>query len=171
MFGVMTAEASARAVSGGPPLWALGVRDLLVLGLAISLVLVDVRARTAGLDGAPSLALALAAGVAVTLSAFHAHEWGHYLGARLAGARPRPGRTLRTLFLFELDESECSREQWLAMSAGGYVASVIALGVIASIVDLSAWSGRITMVLVGLGVLATFLLEIPITVRVYRRAR
>lgn len=161
--------AASTVVAASPiPLWALGLRDLCALAVAVALALADARARASGAEGGVALALALATGVTTTLSAFHAHEWGHYLGARLAGAFPRPGRSLATLFLFELEEGECTRSQWLAMSAGGYVASVIALAAIASFVDLGSWSGRITMGLVSLGVLATFLLEIPITVRVYR---
>ena len=55
------------------------------------------------------------------------------------------------------------------MSLGGYLASILGLAIIASAVNLDAWSGKLTVVFVGLGVLATFAIEIPITMREWRR--
>jgi hypothetical protein len=164
------AAAQARARWGPSlPIWALGLRDLAALAAAVTLVLADERARASGSVGGWALALAAATGISTTLSAFHVHEWGHYLAAVLSGARPRPARSLLAVFLFDLEERECTRRQWLWMSAGGYLASIVAFSVILRVVDLSAMSGRVTMVLTGLGLLATFAIEIPITVRVWRR--
>ena len=160
---VEPAEPATPAV----PLWGLVVRDCLALGLAVALTHADSRSpRTVD---AAAFAFSFATAAFTTLSAFHGHEWGHYLGARLAGARPRGARSIVSLFLFELQRSECTRRQWLSMSLGGYLASILGLAIIASAVNLDAWSGKLTVVFVGLGVLATFAIEIPITMREWRR--
>ncbi len=141
------------------------LRDLATLGAMAALLVLD--ARTAQ-GSATSLAIGAALGALVTLSAFLLHEWGHYAGARLAGARPVPTRSAFAVFLFDLDEPSCTREQWLAMSLGGYLASLVAVALIATWIDLGRASGIVTAVLAGLGIAATFAIELPITWRVYR---
>lgn len=149
----------------------LVVRDVIVVAAAGALLVLDARLRAEGAAGVGPLLVAVLAGALLTLSGFYAHEWGHYLAARWAGATPTPAASPLSVFLFEIGESECSREQWLWMSAGGYVASIVGLAAILGVIDLSVTSGRVAAVLTSLGVLATFVLEIPITVRVYRSRR
>ena len=149
----------------------LGLRDVIVVLGSAALLVLDARLRSDGASGPAPLVVAVLAGALLTLSGFYAHEWGHYLAARWAGAAPTPAASPWSVFLFEIGESECSREQWLWMSAGGYAASMLGLAVIFGVIDLSVTSGRVAAILTSLGVLATFVLEIPITVRVYRTRR
>jgi hypothetical protein len=54
------------------------------------------------------------------------------------------------------------------MSFGGYGATVLAVAAIALLCPLDAWSGRVALGLAGLGAVLTFVLEVPITLRVWR---
>jgi hypothetical protein len=72
--------------------------------------------------------------------------------------------------LFHFDSAKNDRRQFFWMSAGGYLASVVALAIILVLCPLSTWAGRTALGLAGLGVLATFTIELPITWRVWRGA-
>jgi hypothetical protein len=52
------------------------------------------------------------------------------------------------------------------MSMGGFVASAVTILFLVMVLPLDAWSGRIAMLLVVLGVVATFILEVPVAWRV-----
>jgi hypothetical protein len=147
----------------------LAVRDALVVALTAYGLHFD--ATLHGTSGVFPTVVAIVTGFLVLTSGFYVHEWGHYLAARAAGARPVPARSSFSIFLFELDEQACTRKQWLTMSFGGYVASIVGLGIIVAVIDLHALSGQVALGLTSLGVLATFVLEIPITLRVYRQQR
>lgn len=147
----------------------LAVRDALVVALTAYGLHLDATLR--GTMGVLPTVVAIVTGVLVLTSGFYVHEWGHYLAARAAGATPVPARSPLSIFLFELDEKACTRTQWLTMSMGGYVASIIGLVIIVAVIDLHALSGQVALGLTSLGVLATFALEIPITLRVYREQR
>ncbi|MFO0680925.1 MAG: hypothetical protein U0234_02685 [Sandaracinus sp.] len=165
------AEPSVPAPERARRIRVLAARDVLVAVAAAALLVLDARLRASAQGGVLPLVVAVLAGALLTLSGFYAHEWGHFLAARWAGATPTPAASPLSVFLFEIGEHECTREQWLWMSAGGYGASIVGLAVILGIIDLSVTSGRVAAILTSLGVLATFVLEIPITMRVYRTRR
>jgi hypothetical protein len=71
-----------------------------------------------------------------------------------------------SVFLFQFDSDRNSREQFLRMSMGGFVASVAAIVFLLLVLPLHATSGRIAMLLVAIGVVATFILEVPVAWRV-----
>lgn len=148
----------------------LALRDVVVLAATIGLMRLDASLRADAATGVLPALVAGATGLAITVCGFYAHEWGHYLAARAAGATPVPSASPISIFLFALGEDACSRRQWLAMSAGGYAASIVGLAVILSVIDLGTLSGRVALGLTSLGVLATFALEMPITLRVYRKS-
>ncbi len=160
---------SDAASTFGRRIAVLAVRDALALGATVGLVMADRQVRASGLSGIGPSLLGVLTGFMITLSGFYAHEWGHYLAARAAGATPVPSASPLSVYLFELTEDACTRSQWLTMSMGGYAATILALPIIFAIVDVGALSGRVALVLTGLGVLATFALELPITYRVYRK--
>ncbi len=74
-------------------------------------------------------ALALPAAIGAGFVAFQLHEWGHWLGARAAGAMVTPASSLLSPFLFNFDSTANSRYQFLAMSWPGFVATAIFLAV------------------------------------------
>ncbi len=144
------------------------VRDLSITLATIALALFDARMRHAGASGAWATSVGVLTGVLVTLVAFGLHEWGHLSGALGSGGVVEAPRTIASVFLFEFDEKASTREQFLAMSLGGYLASIAAVAAIACWIDLGSASGVTTLLLAGVGILLTFALELPKTWRVYR---
>jgi hypothetical protein len=112
--------------------------------------------------------VAVLTGLATALCGFLAHEWGHLAGARLAGAKVELSAQLYALFLFKFDVSHNGRREFLAMSYGGYAASIASLALMALLLPRDALSGLLGLTAGGLGVLATLLLELPVTLRVHR---
>lgn len=145
------------------------IRDLVAVALMAGLSILD--AQLSGADaGAAAIAVALATGFMVTLVSFLLHEWGHWLGAVASGSPiSRPPGALSP-FLFHFDTKRSSRKQFLWMSMGGYIASVVALVCIATWADFSRLSGQVAFGLASLGVLVTLVLEVPTTLRVLRGA-
>lgn len=126
--------------------------------------------RSSGSTGASARALQTAAGVSAAVVGFLIHEWGHLAGALLAKSRVHyPNRILAPL-LFHFDSASNDKRQFLFMSYGGYLASAVGVALIASLAPLDARSGRLALGLAGLGLVVTFVAEVPITVRVLRGA-
>lgn len=146
------------------------VRDAVVLGITLGLLAWDRRLLASGASNWATLAVGVATGVLVSLSSFFAHEWGHFIGAVSSGGLVHPPKTLGSAFLFFFDTGKSSRRQFLAMSVGGYVGTLVSLAALGSWARLDTWSGRTALVLAGLGMLVTVALEVPTTWKVARGA-
>lgn len=144
------------------------VRDAVVVGLAVAVMAWDGRLLARGSGGPLGAGVGVAAGVLFALGAFFAHEWGHWLGAVATGGVVHPPRRLGSFFLFYFDTAESTRRQFLAMSWGGYAATLVALGGLAAWARTDTWSGKTALVLAGLGMAITAALELPTTYRVLR---
>lgn len=141
------------------------LRDLVVLtvmGIAWWL-----EGRWAGVAG---MAVAIGAGALTTVVAFLGHEWGHLTGCWLSGARVHAPAKLWSVFLFFFDVKRNDRRQFLALSWGGYVASLLALAIMAFTVPTDRLAGWVAWALTAVGIAVTFALEVPATVRVMRGA-
>lgn len=143
-------------------------RDVAVAAITIALVAWSHQLQAAG--SALHWPLALLAGALVAVSGYLVHEWGHLLGALSRGSRVELPPTLAAVFLFKFDSDQNDRRQFLAMSMGGFIASIIAVALLAGMLDMSYWADRIAMGLVVLGVIATFILEVPGAWKVYKGA-
>jgi hypothetical protein len=126
----------------------------------------DARGRAAG--GSTAIAVGIVTGSFVVLCGFLVHEWGHLAGCFLSGAEVHAPKRLGTVFLFHYGVTRSTPKQFLWMSYGGYLASIVGMAVILAWADLSSVSGLTAVVLAGLGVAVTFALEIPTTFRVAR---
>ena len=114
--------------------------------------------------------VAIVTGLLTAIVGFLAHEYGHLWASLATGSQVSyPSSALSTL-LFHFDSAKNDRRQFLWMSLGGYVASVIGVGLIVGLCPHDAWSGRISMLLGAAGLVVTLVLEVPITVRVLRGA-
>jgi len=142
------------------------IRDALIVAWSAGLLVLDAR----DVEGVLGTLIAVAAGASLTLTAFLLHEWGHWLGARGTGGTVHPGRRIWSFFLFSFDTGRSDRRQFLAMSLGGYVATLVALGIIAALVDPGQLSGQVALGLTTVGLIVTFAAEVPTTVRVARGA-
>jgi len=146
--------------------WKHALRDLLVLLATLALWRVDAALR-GGPGPGPAL-VAVAAGAGAALCGYLVHEWGHLLGARLAGAVVHLPTRARDHFLFRFDVARNDRRAFLAMSVGGLGASLVAVAALLAVLPLGALSGQVALGLVAAGVLATFVLELPVAWRVAR---
>jgi hypothetical protein len=150
-------------------LYKLAFRDLLVLAACLGCWALDARVGRASGGALSWASAALSAGVSA-LVAFLAHEWGHLAGAWLTKSEVYMPRRLTSLFLFHFDTARNDRRQFLAMSLGGFVASAMVVALVVAFVPLDALAGQVTLALVGLGVLATLVLEVPTALGVHRGA-
>ena len=112
--------------------------------------------------------LSVLAGLSTGVVAFTGHEWGHALGAKLSGARIYFADRLMSPFLFFFDTDASTRNQFVAMSIGGYVASALAAVLALALLPRDQLAGQIGLGIVGLGIVATFIAEVPTTIRVAR---
>lgn len=142
------------------------VRDAGVLAATVGLAMLDARVRPGG--GIDAIALGLVTGFFCVVSGFLAHEWGHLVGCFLSGAEVHAPKRLVTVFLFHYGVARSTPKQFLWMSYGGYLASMVGMAVILAWADLTTVSGITAVVLAGLGIAVTFALEIPTTIRVAR---
>ena len=145
--------------------WKHALRDTAIVIATLVIWALDARMRSAELS-ASAFAVALLAGVMTAYSGYLAHEWGHLLGALSAGSVVHLPERVLSVFLFQFDSDRNNRAQFLRMSMGGFVASVLVIALLLALLPLQAWSGRIAMFLVLLGVIATFILEVPVAWRV-----
>ncbi len=145
--------------------WKRAVRDLAVVAATVAVWVIDAWLRQSG-EGGWSLALAALVGAMTAYCGYLVHEWGHLLGALSAGSVVHLPERVLSVFLFQFDSDRNDSRQFLRMSMGGFVASALAIVFLVAVLPLQAWSGRIAMLLVFLGVVATFILEVPVAWRV-----
>jgi hypothetical protein len=147
----------------------LAIRDLAVVALCIGCWMLEAQLREAG--GALHWLLIAAAAVMTFLVNYFCHEWGHLLGTRLAGSVYHPANTLKTFYLFHFDTQHNSVRQFLAMAAGGLIASTVLLPFWWVVLPLHTVAGIAAMVLIVLGYLATLATELPVAWRIARGAQ
>lgn len=147
-------------------LLALTLRDAAVIGATVALW--SVVGDTTG-SGAAAIALAILAALLTALCGFLLHEWGHLLGALAArSVVALPASPFASPFLFRFDVGRNDGRQFCAMSLGGFIASVLAVLGLVWILPPGRLATLLTLALVALGVIATFILEVPEFLRVWR---
>ena len=112
--------------------------------------------------------MSVLAGLSTGVVAFAGHEWGHALGAKLSGATIYFADRVTSLFLFFFDTAASTKNQFIAMSFGGYIASALAAVLALALLPRDQLAGQIGLAIVGLGVVATSIAEVPTTIRVAR---
>lgn len=149
------------------PLLALIVRDLVFVVITVLLWAITLQA--AGSDSPGALALHGLTGLMTVLLGYLLHEWGHLLGAWAGRSLVHlPQRAWSSPFLFRFDTGHNYRKQFLLMSAGGFIASALVVAALFWILPHNFLASRVALSLTLLGVLATFILEIPPAWQVYR---
>ena len=147
---------------------AFAARDALILTGTLGLWWLDASVGK-GATSLKTVGLAVLTGLATALCGFLLHEWGHLAGALLAGSKVEYP-SLHSLFLFKFDVLHNGRREFLAMSYGGYAGSFLSVLLLGLVLPRDTLSALVALVASVLGVLATLLLELPTTVRVYRGA-
>lgn len=146
----------------------LAIRDLAAVVLCVGCWIVEGHLREAG--GALHWIAIAAVAVTTFLVNYFCHEWGHLLGAKLAGGTCHPANTLKTFYLFHFDTRHSTVRQFLAMAAGGLVASTLLLALWLVVLPLHTAAGIATIALIALGYLATLVTELPVAWRIARGA-
>ena len=148
------------------------MNDRHLLGFVIrdgSITLLTLALWVALVRGNGSVALNVVAGLMTVVVGYFIHEWGHLIGAWTRGsAVVIPKWT--SPFLFNFDVGRNSREQFNAMAMGGFVASIVFVVAIAALLPMHLLASKIAASLTAIGVVATFILEVPTAWRVYRGA-
>ena len=147
-------------------LFALLVRDVLIVALTVGLWLWTLR--TGPAHDAPAVALHLLTAVMTTLAGYLVHEWGHLLGAYYGHSVVHLPPTPFAAFLFRFDTGLNTREQFVAMSLGGFISSAFPVALQFALLPWPLLASKVALALVVLGVIATFILEVPSAWQVYR---
>lgn len=149
--------------------WALALRDTALVTLTV--VLWRYTQQSGPAHGAGSIVLHLATGLMTVLCGFFLHEWGHLVGAWIAGAAlVLPASPVETPFLFRFNNVRNSVSQFTAMSIGGFVASIVFVAWLPFGLPRGLLATYVAEGLTALGVLATLIIEVPGLVKVMRGA-
>lgn len=107
-----------------------------------------------------------AAYIAGTVVASIAHEWGHYSGAVLSGAKHKVARKpVKYFFMFNFDMQAGSVRQALWMSWGGLTGSWLVVVLLAVLVPADSWASAVLIgTVAGIAVNAS-VFELPIISR------
>jgi len=100
--------------------------------------------------------------VAMTIAATIFHEWGHFIGARLARSYSPMVPDPRGKFIFGFNFEKNTKNQFLAMSIGGSVANWLLVLLVLTFIPLDS-AGRIMLLAVAVarGV-SVLIFEVPI---------
>lgn len=112
--------------------------------------------------------VAIVAGLLIPVAGFLAHEWGHLLGALSRNSVVHMPKSIFTLFLFEYRTADNSREQFLGLSCGGFMASGLVVALLLATLSFDHLADQVALGVTLLGVIATLLVELPPAWRVYR---
>jgi hypothetical protein len=141
-------------------------RDIVLIAVSFATLIWSHHLQDAG-HGA-SIIVAGIAGVMLPVSGYLVHEWGHLAGCLLSRSVVHFPSTPLAVLLFRYDTGLNDRRQFLAMFWGGFVASVFIVALYFVLLDWRYLADKIALSLTTLGVLATFVLEIPEGWGVYR---
>ena len=143
-------------------LLALIARDALLLGVTVALWNFTMHANQA------PVFLSITTGLMTVVMGYLAHEWGHLLGALAGGSVVHLPPTPAAVFLFRFDTARNSSRQFLWMSAGGFISSAIIVAFLIVVLPRGLLASHIALGLTVLGVIATFILEVPSAWKVLR---
>ena len=140
----------------------LFARDLVLFGVAALLWTFGASA-SAG-QGLLGDVAGVVAGLSTGVCVFLLHEWGHWLGAVATGSTIVPARSLASPFLFSYDSRQNSRQQFLVMSFGGWIASAVVALAAFGWLSPELFAARVARGVVGLNVVLIVLIEVPLVV-------
>lgn len=141
-------------------LWKLALRDIGILAAA-ALLYVLLAPLSAG-AGMGSDVTGLVAGLAIGISVFLLHEWGHLLGALGSRSDVRLPARIGSVYLFSYDSQHNSRRQFLIMSLGGFAVTGIAVWAVYALLPDGQLATRVARGAVLFLALLTVVLEFPL---------
>jgi membrane-associated protease RseP (regulator of RpoE activity) len=145
------------------------VRDIALLVLCLGLWQFDLLRQAQG-GGWLLIGLEILTAAVTLVVSFLVHEWGHLIGALLTRSKVYAPHGLFELFLFHFDGHQNNARQFIAMSIGGFIASGLMMIAVIAFAPLHSLDGKLALVFVAIGIIATVVLEFPTTWRVARGA-
>jgi hypothetical protein len=153
----------------GDRLLKLALRDAVIALAGAALWLYTLRLGPAA--GFWPVAVNVLTGLVTVIVGYLVHEWGHLAGAGLsASVVELPATPIESAFLFRFNTVRNSREQFCAMSLGGFAASILLVAALLLWLPRGVLATDIALGLVALGVAATLIIEVPGLWRVWRGA-
>jgi hypothetical protein len=147
----------------------LALRDAVIALAVVALWLYILRLGSAA--GFWPVAVNVLTGLFTVVAGYLVHEWGHLAGAAWsASVVELPATPIDSPFLFRFNTVQNSREQFCAMSLGGFVASILLVAALLLWLPHGLLATYIALSLVALGVGATLVIEVPGFWRVWRGA-
>ena len=128
----------------------------------------DYWAANTGLMLAQGIALlnALFAGVAIS---YLVHEWGHFTGARVAGAVSPVLKEPVSFFMFSFKHDLNSRKQFLSMSVGGPLGNWLLVLAVILLLPFETASQAMLLAATAAIAVSVSVFEVPIMIRVIRQ--
>ena len=122
-------------------------------------------------EAAGGYALHVATALMTVIAAYLVHEWGHLIGAWISGSRFfLPAHIAASPFLFRFDNVRNTRRHFVWMVWGGFVSSIALVILLVALLPRELLAAQIALGMTALGVIATFVIELPEFWRVYRGA-
>lgn len=116
------------------------------------------------------IALHTITALATAFAGYLLHEWGHLTAAWASNGYFELSRPFETLFLFRFDNLRSTRPQFFCMALGGFGASLLTVIALLVLLPRGVLASQIALALTALGVAATFVIEVPEFLRVWRGA-
>lgn len=104
------------------------------------------------------------AGITIGACGYLMHEWGHLLGALLAGSAITAPKSVASGFLFSFDSRSNTRGQFLSLSFGGWVASLLVLWLVYAVLPGELFASRVARGVVAANMLLIVVIEVPLVV-------
>ena len=140
-------------------LFALILRDGLLIGVTLALWFWAVEFGKP--QGALAIGTHIGAGLMTVLCGYLLHEWGHLIGALMARGNVVLPTMFESPFLFRFDLHRNTRRQFTWMASGGFVSSLLLVAFLVVALPYGLLATQIALGLTALGVLATFVIEVP----------
>ena len=93
------------------------------------------------------------------------HEWGHFAGAVATHSAMQPAESLRKVFSFSFDSKRNSQRNFLAMTAGGWLGTALAVAVAYGALPAGLLATRVARGLTLVSVALVVVTEIPLVAR------
>jgi hypothetical protein len=136
------------------------VRDAVIVGLTALIWWVG--AASSAVPGMRGDFAGVLAGFTVGLSGYLVHEWGHLIGAGIAGSSVKPARSLASGFLFSFDSRSNTQRQFIALSLGGWIATALAMGAVYGLLPAGLFASRVACGVVTANALLVVVVEMPL---------
>ncbi len=139
---------------------AFAWRDLIILVAAIGFWIANAISPLTGLP-------AIACGVLTGICALQFHEWGHIWGGVRCKADIYPPPRWWYPFIFSLDHTTNTREQFLYLSLPAFAATAIYISLFWLLLPREQLAGQTALIMGSITASLTVIIEFPLFARVY----